>query len=81
MRVWYAVWRVRIRDFVSALRKITINVPEDLLEKAVQITGQGVTETIRQSLTLLSARQSYRELLKMRGKVKFSINLKKLRED
>jgi hypothetical protein len=62
-------------------RKITVHVPEDLLEKARQASGQGITETVRQGLRLLAAGETYRELSRMRGKVKFSIDLARLRED
>jgi hypothetical protein len=62
-------------------KKITVHVPEDLLFKAQQSTGQGITETIRQGLQLVAASESYERLRSLRGKVKFSVNLKRLRED
>jgi predicted CopG family antitoxin len=36
---------------------------------------------MRKGLELLAASEAYEQLLKMRGKVKFSINLNELRED
>ena len=62
-------------------RKITIHVPEDLLAKAQKASGQGITETVRQGLRLIAAGETYRELAKMRGKVRFSVDLTRLRED
>jgi hypothetical protein len=41
-----------------ATRKITIEVPADLLEKAQQATGAGVTQTIRTGLQLAAASQA-----------------------
>lgn len=64
-----------------ANRKITIELPEDLVQKAQQNTGEGVTATIRRGLELLAASTAYTELRKLRGKVKFSIELKDLRSD
>jgi hypothetical protein len=66
---------------MGANRKITVQLPEDLLQRARRATGKGITETIRQGLQLVSRRLAYQELRRMRGKVKFSIDLDKLRED
>ena len=62
-------------------RKITLEIPEDLLRRAQESTGEGVTATVRRALELLAASNAYSELRKLRGKVKFSIDLKKLRRD
>ena len=62
-------------------RKITVHVPEDLLNRAQGATGQGITETIRQGLRLVAAGETYRKVSKLRGAVRFSIDLDRLRED
>lgn len=64
-----------------ANRKITLELPEDLLRKAQKCTGEGVTATIRRGLVLVAASTAYTGLQKLRGKVKFSIKLKDLRND
>jgi hypothetical protein len=64
-----------------ANRKITLELPEDLLRKAQECTGEGVTATVRRGLELLAASSAYTELQKLRGKVKFSIKLRELRND
>jgi hypothetical protein len=64
-----------------AIRKITVHVPDDLLERAQASTGQGVTETVRQGLRLVAAGEAYRRIANLRGKVKFTLDLKRLRED
>jgi len=64
-----------------AERKITVNVPEDLLESAQRTTGQGVTETIRQGLRLVAAGETFRRVAKLRGAVKFTVDAKRLRDD
>ena len=62
-------------------RKITVHVPEDLLDAAQKTTGQGITETVRQGLRLVAAAETFRRLSKLRGTVRFSVDLKRLRED
>ena len=62
-------------------RKITVHVRSDLLNSAQKATRAGVSETVRRGLELLAASEAYDRLLKMRGKVKFSIDLNELRQD
>ncbi|MGB6944270.1 MAG: hypothetical protein WBE37_17850 [Bryobacteraceae bacterium] len=62
-------------------RKITIEIPEELLEKAQQATGSGVTQTVRTGLQLVAASQAYARLRELRGKVRFSLTLDELKDD
>lgn len=64
-----------------AERKITVHVPEDLLKAAQRTSGEGVTETVRQGLRLVAAGEAFRRLAKLRGTVKFSVDLRRLRGD
>jgi Arc/MetJ-type ribon-helix-helix transcriptional regulator len=64
-----------------ATKKVTVHLPERLLRKAQQSTGKGVTDTIRDGLRLVAAGDAYRKLQRLRGTVKFSVDLGKLRED
>ena len=66
---------------MSEMRKITVEVPGEVLESAQAFTGEGVTETVRAALKKLASMQAQRELLKLRGTFKFSIDLDELRED
>lgn len=66
---------------MQTAKKITIHIPTELLEKAQASTGLGITPTIRQGLELIAAGAAYEQLLHLKGKVKFSIDLKRLRED
>lgn len=66
---------------MSNAKKITVHVPEDLLKKAQKSTNQGITETIRRGLQLVAASESYEALRRLRGKVKFSLDLTKIRDD
>ncbi len=66
---------------MSAIRKITVHVPADLIDKARRATGKGITETIRLGLERLTAARAADELRTMRGKVRLSIDLAELRRD
>lgn len=71
---------VRYRG-MAPVRKITVHVPVELLEKAQRETGEGVTETIRQGLKLVAARSAYDQLRSLRGKVRLAIDVDALRKD
>ncbi len=62
-------------------KKITIEVPDDLLKKAQKQTGKGISETVRNGLRLLAAADAYSSLRDMKGRVKFSKTVEELRED
>ena len=62
------------------MRKITIHVPEDLLESAQAFTGEGVTETVRAGLRRLTQIKAQHDALALRGKIKFSVDLMALRK-
>jgi hypothetical protein len=62
-------------------QKITAHLPKDLLRSAQRATGKGITETLREGLELLRAREAGRRLRALRGKVKFSVDLMALRRD
>jgi hypothetical protein len=66
---------------MGTARKITVEVPLDLLRKAQRSTGAGVTATIRRGLELVAAGQAYEGLRRLRGRVKFSVGWRELRED
>jgi hypothetical protein len=75
---WYLCWYFLE---MAETRKITLEVPEDLLERAMAASGAGITETVRRGLTLVAAGRAYEELRRLRGKVRFGIDLEALRED
>jgi hypothetical protein len=66
---------------VETARKITVEVPPELLEKAQRATGTGVTQTVRTGLQLVAASQAYARLRNFRGKVRFSRMLADLKAD
>ena len=60
-------------------KKITLEVPKTLLNKAMKATGEGITLTVKKALEAIIRNQAYEDLRKLRGKVKFSYNYKALR--
>lgn len=66
---------------MGTARKITIEVPPDLLDKAQRASGEGITQTVRTGLQLVAASGAYARLRKLRGKVRFSRTLAELKSD
>jgi len=62
-------------------RKITVEVPPELLEKAQRASGGGITQTVRTGLQLVAASQAYARLRQLRGKVRFTRTLAELKAD
>lgn len=62
-------------------RKITVELPSELLDKATGATGLGLTPTIRRGLELIAAGEAYDKIRSFRGKVEFPFDIKTLRED
>lgn len=62
-------------------KKITVHVPPELLARAREQTGQGITATVRQGLKLVAAGGAYRRLRELRGRISIDLDLAELRED
>lgn len=62
-------------------RKITVEVPPELLSKAQRASGAGITQTVRAGLELVAASQTYSRLRQLRGKVRFTRALAELKAD
>ena len=70
-----------VNGVMGPARKITVDIPEELLEKAQQATGSGITQTVRTGLQLVAASQTYDRLRELRGKVRFSLTWEELKDD
>ena len=66
---------------MSVARKITVEIPEDLLKKAQRASGTGITQTVRTGLQLLAASQAYDRLLQSQGKMRLSHSWQELKDD
>jgi hypothetical protein len=70
-----------MKAIMDTARKITVEVPQALLEKAQRASGTGVTQTVRAGLQLVAASRTYARLRRLRGKVRFSRTAAELKAD
>ena len=61
-------------------RRITANLPGDLLDQAMKATGRGITETLIEGLERLRRADAYRKAMALKGKVRLSVDLETSRE-
>lgn len=70
---------------MGEMRKITAFIPVDLLESGMEITGQGVSETLREALRRMQRAEAYAALRALRGTIDLEaesgVTLAELRED
>ena len=66
---------------MQTARKITVEIPVELLERAQEASGAGITETVRTGLRLLAASRAYARLRELRGKVRFAHTWQELKDD
>ena len=66
---------------MSTGRKITVEIPAELLGGAQEVSGTGVTQTVRAGLELIAASNDYAQLRALRGKVRFSRTAEELKFD
>jgi hypothetical protein len=79
IRCWSLIWYNLI--IMQRARKITVEVPSDLLENAQRASGAGITQTVRTGLQLVAASRTYARLRQLRGKVRFSRTVAELKAD
>lgn len=70
-----------ILSIMKSTKKITIELPTQLVDQALAASGLGLTPTIRQGLQLIAASGVYEKLKSLKGKLNLSLNLKELRKD
>jgi hypothetical protein len=61
-------------------KRITANLPDDLLRDAMQATGEGITETLIRGLRQVSRSRAYDKAQSLRRKISLRINLEESRE-
>ena len=65
---------------MSVAQKVTANLPRDLLERAQRVTSKGVTATLVEALEALERESKRTALRKLRGKIRFDLDLKASRK-
>ncbi len=61
-------------------KRITANLPEDLLADAMNTTGKGITDTLVEGLRLVRRARAYEKALALRGKIDLKVDLEESRE-
>ena len=64
----------------SRKRKYTVMLPQDLVAKAMESTGQTLTPVLQRGLELVAREGAYEKARAMKGKMKFSVDFQALRE-
>lgn len=62
------------------IRRVTANLPADLLKEACEVSGAGVTETLTQGLALVKRGAALGKASRLRGRLKLDIDLQISRE-
>lgn len=62
------------------IRKITANLPADLLTASCQATGKGITETIIEGLQYIRRTAAAQKAERLRGKLHLDIDIEVSRE-
>jgi len=64
---------------MNKTRRVTANLPEDLLDRAMEVTGEGITQTIIEGLEQIRRRRAYEKFMALKGKIQLDINIDELR--
>ncbi len=65
---------------MSKARRITANLPEELLRDAMEVSGKGITDTLVAGLQLVRQSRAHDRAMALRGKVRLHIDLDESRE-
>lgn len=61
-------------------RRITANLPDDLLRDAMRVTRRGITDTLVEGLRLIRRARAYEKAMALRGKLHLDVDLEVSRE-
>jgi len=65
---------------MSKARRVTANLPEDLLKDAMEVSGKGITDTLVAGLRLVRQSRAYERAMALRGKITLDLDLDESRE-
>lgn len=65
---------------MTTVRRVTANLPRKLLEEAMEVTGEGITETLVEGLELIRRRRAYAKAMALRGSLDLEVDLDVSRE-
>ena len=61
------------------VRKVTVNLPADVLTRAQELTGKGITGTLVEGLLEIQRRQKRSALRRLRGRIRVNLDLEETR--
>ena len=65
---------------MNGTRRVTANLPVDLLEQATRASGKGITETLVAGLALVKRSAAVRKAKALRGRIRLDVDLEVSRE-
>jgi hypothetical protein len=65
---------------MDKIKRITANLPAELVEEATAVTGMNLTDTLIRGLHLIKRTAAYDRAQKLKGKLKLKIDLETSRE-
>ena len=65
---------------IMTSRRITANLPADLLDDAMRVTGKGITETLTEGLQHIRRTRAAKKALALRGRLRLTVDLEQSRE-
>jgi hypothetical protein len=65
---------------VAQAKRITANLPEDLLRDAMKVTRKGITDTLVEGLRLIRRARAYEKAMALRGTLRLDVDLETSRE-
>ena len=72
---------VRRHDLrMDEIKRVTANLPADLLQEARIATGKGITETLIDGLLLLKRSRAYEMAMALKGKIDLDVDMETSRE-
>lgn len=75
-------WRMYCCQYtrMTRTRRVTANLPADLLKEATEVTGKGITDTLVEGLELVRRRRVLHKATALKGKLALKIDLATSRE-
>jgi len=65
---------------MSKARRVTANLPADLLKDAMEVSGKGITDTLVAGLRLVRQSRAHDRAMALRGKITLDVDLDESRE-
>ena len=61
-------------------RRVTANLPGDLLDDAMRVTGKGITDTLVEGLRRVRRSRVYHKAMVLKGKIRVDVDIETSRE-